>query len=76
MSVRRYVDVWCDAEDCLNWAHNATAKTAKVARERARTAGWRHVNGKGLLPRAHAAYFERDTSLVDPPATFGGSGKR
>lgn len=43
--------MWCDTQDCLEWAYNATAKTAKVARERARADGWRHVNGKDYCPR-------------------------
>jgi hypothetical protein len=54
VSLSRYVDVWCDAEDCAKWCEEATAKTALEARKLARQCGWVHRDGKDYCPH-HAA---------------------
>lgn len=53
VSVRKYVDVWCDGEGCLTWADQATSHTSKEARANAKWLGWK-VNlpgGRDLCPR-------------------------
>lgn len=54
MSVSVYTDVWCDV--CGNWEEQATSKSGREARGKAKTLGWKVSlpGGLDVCPRCVA----------------------
>lgn len=52
MSIVKTLDVQCDADGCLRWAHGDSGfkPSTREARRLARIAGWAFQNGRDLCP--------------------------